>query len=71
MAGEYVRLSQGDCLFAGGYVKFLTGLRVREIFLETAAEAGGIAHRYKHLPVLVDDLDGKMDAGVESLCHPF
>ena len=40
MAGENIRLSQVDCLFAGGDMHFLTGILGGEMLLKQGAEPG-------------------------------
>lgn len=69
MALEDVRFANGDCLFAGIYMGFSAGVRGRKMLLKETAELVRPTFRDKSFSLLIDDLYGQMDAGIEGLGH--
>ena len=69
VAFKNVWLPNGDRLFAGRYVGLFTGVGGRKVFLEKTAELMRIPLGNKDFPLVVDDLYGQMDTGVEGLRH--
>lgn len=60
-----IRFPQGNGPFACTHMHYLAGILRRQVLLEEAAEFPGIPEGFQKIPILINDLDGKLDAAVK------